>query len=101
MSPGEATAQCWLGACCASGRGVPKDSAAAVRWYTLAAEQGHARAQSNLAMCLSQGTGVQMDKDAALRWCAQTQNLKLAQARLHKKTEAFRLRLHQAAKIVI
>ena len=76
MSPGEATAQCWLGACCASGRGVPKDSAAAVRWYTLAAEQGHARAQSNLAMCLSQGTGVQMDKDAALRWCDTNQNWK-------------------------
>ena len=93
MSPGEATAQCWLGACCASGRGVPKDSAAAVRWYTLAAEQGHARAQSNLAMCLSQGTGVQMDKDAALRWC-DTKSTFL-QTRLHKKTEAFCL--HQAA----
>jgi hypothetical protein len=45
---GEATAQCWLGACCTEGRGVPVDKAMAVRWYEAAAAQGHARAQSNL-----------------------------------------------------
>ena len=32
----------------ASGEGVPEDDAEAVRWYRLAADQGHADAQYNL-----------------------------------------------------
>ena len=40
---GDAPAQFALGVMCAEGRGVPQDDAEAVRWYGLAAEQGHAR----------------------------------------------------------
>ena len=34
----------------ADGEGVPLDDAEAVRWYHLAAEQGHATAQHNLGV---------------------------------------------------
>ena len=40
---GDAPAQFALGVMYAEGRGVPQDDAEAVRWYGLAAEQGHAR----------------------------------------------------------
>lgn len=65
---GEATAQCWLGACCAEGRGVPVDKTMAVRWYEAAANQGHARAQSNLGACYSEGVGVARDIMRAVKW---------------------------------
>jgi TPR repeat protein len=65
---GEATAQCWLGACCAEGRGVPVDKTMAVRWYEAAAAQGHARAQCNLGACYSEGIGVTRDIMQAVKW---------------------------------
>ena len=40
---GDAEAQNNLGVMYANGEGVPQDDAEAVRWYGLAAEQGHAR----------------------------------------------------------
>ena len=33
-----------------TGLGVPQDAAEAVRWFRLAAEQGHAEAQNNLGL---------------------------------------------------
>ena len=45
---GDAEAQAALGVMCADGRGVPEDAREAVRWYRLAADQGHATAQVNL-----------------------------------------------------
>lgn len=65
---GEATAQCWLGACCADGRGVPVDKLTAVRWYEAAAVQGHPRAQSNLGACYGEGVGVKKDIMQAVKW---------------------------------
>ena len=47
---GDATAQSNLGVMYASGQGVPKDYAQAVKWYRLAADQGDARAQFNLGL---------------------------------------------------
>ena len=44
----DAGAQFNLGVMYANGEGVLKDEAEAVRWYRLAAEQGHAAAQFNL-----------------------------------------------------
>jgi TPR repeat protein len=35
----------------AAGKGVPQDDKQAVKWYRLAAEQGHANAQYNLGLC--------------------------------------------------
>ena len=42
---GDVGAQFILGVMCANGQGVSQDSAEAVRWYRLAADQGHALAQ--------------------------------------------------------
>ncbi len=50
------------------GRGVPQDDAEAVRWYRLAAEQGHASAQYNLGVMYADGRGVPQDDVEAVRW---------------------------------
>jgi hypothetical protein len=47
---------------------VEQDSTEAVRWYRIAAEQGHAIAQNNLGMCYSYGNGVTQDYTKAVRW---------------------------------
>ena len=52
----------------ALGRGVPEDDAEAVRWYRMAAEQGHAGAQYNLAVMYALGRGVPEDDAEAVRW---------------------------------
>ena len=50
------------------GRGVPTDSAEAVRWYRRAAWQGHADAQNNLGGMLSRGEGIPEDYVQAHMW---------------------------------
>ena len=50
------------------GRGVPQDDAEAVRWYRLAAEQGHASGQRNLGLMYSNGRGVPQDHVSAHMW---------------------------------
>ena len=47
---------------------MPQDDAEAVRWYHLAAEQGHATAQYNLAVAYDTGRGVPQDDAEAVRW---------------------------------
>ena len=49
------------------GKGVPQDDAEAVRWFRLAAEQGHAYAQYNLGRMYATGEGVPEDFVAARR----------------------------------
>ena len=44
------------------------DFAAAVKWFTLAAEQGDADAQFNLGMVYWDGEGVSQDIKAAMKW---------------------------------
>jgi len=39
------------------------DSEAAVKWYTLAAEQGNADAQNSLGLCYLYGIGVAQDSE--------------------------------------
>ena len=41
----------------AAGKGVALDYKRAVKWYTLAANQGHAKAQHNLALMYLTGKG--------------------------------------------
>jgi len=41
-----------------NGEGVPQDYAVAMKWYRLAAEQGHAKAQYNLGVMYYNGEGV-------------------------------------------
>jgi hypothetical protein len=62
-------AQFSLGACYEDGTGVPQDDAEAVRWYRLAADQGHAKARFNIGVFYKNGTGVVQDDAEAVRWC--------------------------------
>ena len=52
----------------ARGLGVPQDYAEAVRWYRLAADQGHASAQNNLGVMYGTGAGVPQDYVQAHMW---------------------------------
>ncbi len=65
---GNAHAQFSLGFLYATGAGVPKNNAEAVRWYRLAAAQGNARAQYNLGDKYKNGEGVPQDDTEAVRW---------------------------------
>jgi len=50
------------------GDGVPQDYKTAVKWYTLAAEQGDADAQNNLGLMYALGQGVLLDYVYAHMW---------------------------------
>ena len=52
----------------ANGEGVPEDDKEAVKWYRLAAEQGHAQAQYNLGLMYANGEGVPEDDKEAVKW---------------------------------
>ena len=52
----------------AKGIGVVQDYVEAVRWYRLAATQGHADAQTNLGFMYGNGRGVPMDVVRAHMW---------------------------------
>jgi len=51
-----------------NGRGVRADSAAAAKWYRVAADQGVQEAQNNLGMLYFSGDGVLKDAMEAVRW---------------------------------
>jgi hypothetical protein len=61
-------AQFLLGVYYMNGTGVAQDDAEALRWYRLAAEQGHVSARSNVGVCYATGTGVVQDATEAVRW---------------------------------
>jgi hypothetical protein len=50
------------------GHGVPQDYKTAVKWYTLAANQGYASAQFNLGSMYIGGKGVPQDYKTAAKW---------------------------------
>ncbi len=50
------------------GRGVPQNDKTAVRWYTLAAEQGFAEAQNDLGAMYHYGKGVDQNHNTAVKW---------------------------------
>jgi TPR repeat protein len=50
------------------GAGVPKNNAEAVKWYRLAADQGHALAQNNLGNMYYNGDGVPKSDFDAYFW---------------------------------
>jgi len=52
----------------ATGRGVAQDDAEAVRWYRLAADQGHASGQNILGVMYVDGRGVPQDYVLAHMW---------------------------------
>jgi len=63
---GDAESQFTLAAACHLGGN--KDIEEAVKWYTLAAEQGHTQAQFNLAMMYFVGEDVPKDFDITAKW---------------------------------
>ena len=80
----------------AEGEGIPEDDAEAVRWYRLAAEQGHDRAQSNLGSMYADGEGVSKDAVNAYAWF----NIAAAQGNATaKKSKESVLRLMTQAQI--
>ena len=66
-----------------TGRGVPQDEAEAVRWYRLAADQGHAPAQGILGVKYLTGEGVSRDDVEAHMW------LNLAAAQFRPEREIY------------
>jgi hypothetical protein len=54
------------------GLGVPRNSAAALRWYLEAAGDGHADAQFNVAVMFDAGTGAPRDPAVAATWYARS-----------------------------
>ena len=65
---GDAESQYKVGNWFYRGRGVEKDSAAAVAWWRKAAEQGHSEAGYNLGIAYSRGDGVPTNKEEATKW---------------------------------
>ena len=57
-----------LGSLYAEGKGVPKDDAKAVHWYTKAAKQGDASAQYMVGVVYYYGDGVPEDHVLAYAW---------------------------------
>lgn len=64
---GDVGGQYGLGLMYGNGFGVMMDDALAIKWYTLASEQGHAQAQCNLAIMVQNGWGVPQDDTEAVR----------------------------------
>ena len=61
-------AQSNLGEMYYKGNGVLQDHKIAVKWWKLAAEQGHARAQSNLGFMYQYGKGIPQNHKTAVKW---------------------------------
>lgn len=61
-------AQYDLGECYATGQGVQRDYAEAVKWVRKAAEQNYVLAQFRLGVCYYNGQGVAKDFVEAIKW---------------------------------
>ncbi len=77
---GDAEAQLSLASCYATGNGVARDPAKAVKWLRKAAEQGSARAQCLLGLKYTNGDGVKPDKVEGVRWLRRAAEKDLAEA---------------------
>ncbi|HEX4180211.1 MAG TPA: tetratricopeptide repeat protein [Caulobacteraceae bacterium] len=81
---GSPAAENALGVLYANGQGLPQDNVEALKWCTLAANQGYAQAQTNLGLAYQYGRGVTQDYSKAADWFlkAANQNNPQAQADL-------------------
>ena len=73
---GDAVAQVTLGEAFADGRGISKDEAQAVGWFTKAATLGNARAQYRLGIMFAEARGTAADNEQALAWLKKSAELK-------------------------
>jgi len=82
---GDADAQCHMGEVCRAGdQFTEQDLAESLKWYALAAAQGHAGAQNDLGTMYCNGVGVADDLEEATKWYrrAADQGLAVAQFNL-------------------
>ena len=54
--------------CTGRATACPPDNAEAVKWFYLAAREGHAKAQFNLGFMYYNGLGVEQNRSEALKW---------------------------------
>jgi TPR repeat protein len=80
MDKNIAEAQYQLGKCYELGSGVVRDHANAVRWYSIAAEQGHVEAKFSLGRCYFYSIGADKDLVKALELFAEAAEQGHAQA---------------------
>jgi TPR repeat protein len=71
---GDSAAQFKLGLRYSNGKGAPKDSTEAVKWYLKSAEQGEPAAMNNLALKYKAGDGVEKNITEAFKWCLKSAN---------------------------
>jgi len=57
-----------IGRCYETGDGVGKDVAEAVKWYRMAADEGHVQAAFELSKCYTFGFGVRKNRVTAGKW---------------------------------
>jgi hypothetical protein len=65
---GDAKAEHFLGVAYATGQGIAKNEAEAVRWFRKAAEQGYADAQYAIGLMYGTGNGVPKDESESYFW---------------------------------
>lgn len=65
---GDLDAQFNMGSIYLTGKGVPQDYGAALKWYKLAAEQGQINAQNQLGTMYIKGEGVPQNFKTAIKW---------------------------------
>lgn len=65
---GDVVAQFSIAYCYQTGDGVPQNFDECVRWYTLAAMNGHPASQHNLGVLYMTGDGVEKDYEQAYTW---------------------------------
>jgi hypothetical protein len=82
---GNARAQTLLGDAYVEGRGIPRDPAAAGRWYEKAALQGETGAQVKLAAMYVNGNGVLRNNNLAYVWFGTAARLGSAPAKLEQE----------------
>lgn len=92
-SGGNADAQATIGTMYDAGQGVVQDFDAAIRWWQLAAAQGHAQAQVNLGLIY----GVRQDFVRAYMWLSVAAAQHYPNANIFRQTFADRMNKQQLA----
>lgn len=77
---GHPAAQCLVGLCYQTGRGVKKDSHQAALWYEKSAKKGFADAQSRLGHMYLSGNEIEKDVVKAEHWLGKAANQGVAEA---------------------
>ena len=68
VKAGDPEFQCQVGVCYYWGYGIEKNYIEAMKWFKLAAAQGHAEAENDIGILFSGGLGVEEDHKEAVKW---------------------------------